>query len=42
MRKPTWYLKIWWWFGYHGLYQINWYLKKHNIWFDSDDFRFGK
>ena len=24
MRKVTWYWKIWWWFGYHGIYQIGW------------------
>ena len=26
-RKGTWYWRIWWWFGYHGLYQINWWWK---------------
>jgi|GEM_PF-3604180 len=29
-RKSTWYWRIWWWFGYHGLYQINWWFK---FWF---------
>ena len=24
-------LRIWWWFGYHGLYQIHWFLIKHNL-----------
>jgi hypothetical protein len=24
MREPTWYWRIWWWIGYHGLYQIGW------------------
>lgn len=28
LRKPTWYWKIWWFLGYHGLYQINWGWKK--------------
>jgi hypothetical protein len=23
-RNATWYWRIWWWMGYHGLYQINW------------------
>ncbi len=27
-RSATWYWKIWWWIGYHGLYQINWWYKK--------------
>ncbi len=31
MRKKTWYWSIWWWMGYHGLYQINWWLKKHRV-----------
>lgn len=26
MRNGTWYWRIWWWFGYHGLYQLNWWL----------------
>lgn len=26
-RKGTWYWLIWWWIGYHGLYQINWKIK---------------
>lgn len=24
VRLKTWYWSIWWWLGYHGLYQINW------------------
>ncbi len=24
-RRSTWYWRIWWWFGYHGLYQISWW-----------------
>lgn len=24
-------LKIWWWIGYHGLYQIDWWVKKHQF-----------
>ena len=27
-RYRTWYWLIWWWMGYHGLYQINWWWKK--------------
>jgi hypothetical protein len=23
-RLPTWFWRIWWWIGYHGLYQIGW------------------
>jgi len=29
IRQPTWYWRIWWWFGYHGLYQINWWWKDY-------------
>lgn len=29
MRRDTWYWRIWWWIGYHGLYQIDWWIKKH-------------
>ncbi len=28
MRQATWYWRLWWWFGYHGLYQINWWWRK--------------
>lgn len=27
LRKSRWYWRIWWFFGYHGLYQINWIYK---------------
>lgn len=27
-RKATWYWRIWWWIGYHGIYQIGWWWKK--------------
>lgn len=27
MRHATWYWRIWWWFGYHGLYQLDWWWK---------------
>lgn len=27
-REPIWYWRIWWWLGYHGLYQINWHFKR--------------
>lgn len=27
VRTKTWYWSIWWWYGYHGLYQINWMIK---------------
>jgi len=40
MRRPTWYWRIWWWFGYHGLYQINWWLKRKGY-LDDGSFRFG-
>ncbi len=23
-RRGTWYWQVWWWYGYHGLYQIDW------------------
>ena len=26
--NTKWYRYIWWWIGYHGPYQINWWLKK--------------
>ena len=29
--EAPWYRKIWWWIGYHGLYQVDWYLKKRGI-----------
>lgn len=28
VRLKTWYWSIWWWIGYHGLYQINWAWKR--------------
>lgn len=31
MRHATWYWKIWWWIGYHGLYQIDWWLKRKGL-----------
>ena len=27
-RKGAWWVRIWWWYGYHGLYQIDWWMKK--------------
>ncbi len=27
-RKGTWYWRVWWWYGYHGLYQIDRRLKE--------------
>lgn len=28
MRYPTWYWRAWWWIGYHGLYQYDWWLRR--------------
>jgi hypothetical protein len=36
MREPTWYWKLWWWFGYHGIYQINWWWKKRDCYAELD------
>jgi len=41
-RKATWYWRIWWWFGYHGLYQINWWLKKKGYLSDELEVRLFK
>lgn len=27
-RYATWYWRLWWFYGYHGLYQINWAWKR--------------
>jgi hypothetical protein len=27
-RHATWYWRIWWWYGYHGLYRVDWWLKR--------------
>lgn len=32
MRRATWYWRIWWWYGYHGLYQIDWQWKRFQGW----------
>jgi len=31
MREPRWYWRLWWWIGYHGLYQINWWWKGRKV-----------
>jgi hypothetical protein len=45
MRKPTWYWRIWWWFGYRGPYRVNWYYqyyKKHKKQIDEKRHNDGK
>ncbi len=27
-RRGSWWVRIWWWYGYHGLYQIDWAMKR--------------
>lgn len=27
-KQTSWYTKLWWWIGYHGPYQLNWWLKE--------------
>ena len=29
MKQTPLHMRIWWWIGYHGLYQIDWWLRKH-------------
>lgn len=30
--RPGWFwVRLWWWYGYHGLYQIDWALKRRGI-----------
>ena len=31
VRYKTWYWSIWWWFGSHGLYKINWAWKEWRL-----------
>lgn len=29
-RRCTWYWRVWWFYGYHGLYQIDWKMKRRS------------